>query len=134
MLTQNLHSQERKMLDNKKKLRWFVTLSTLPLLGVVTAFGLVPQSNLDLTSTKLAIEEITLPQVVLEESTTTSYWRNERVQRGDTVDELLHRLSIEDAAASIAREVAATASRHTAIRIVNATADQGGIRGGVIGA
>ena len=100
MLTQNLHSQERKMLDSKKKLRWFVTLSTLPLLGVVTAFGLVPQSNLDLTSAKLAIEEITLPQVVLEESSTASYWRNERVQRGDTVDELLHRLSIEDAAAS----------------------------------
>ena len=100
MLTQNLHSQERKMLDSKKKLRWFVTLSTLPLLGVVTAFGLVPQSNLDLTSTKLAIEEITLPQVVLEESSTASYWRNERVQRGDTVDELLRRLSIEDVAAS----------------------------------
>ena len=100
MLTQNLHSQGRKMLDSKKKLRWFVTLSTLPLLGVVTAFGLVPQSNLDLTSTKLAIEEITLPQVVLEESSTANYWRNERVQRGDTVDELLRRLSIEDVAAS----------------------------------
>jgi murein DD-endopeptidase MepM/ murein hydrolase activator NlpD len=100
MLTQNLHSQERKMPDSKKKLRWFVTLSTLPLLGVVTAFGLVPQSNLDLSSTKLAIEEITLPQVVLKEASTASYWRNERVQRGDTVDELLRRLSIEDAAAS----------------------------------
>ena len=44
MLTQNLLSQERKMiLASKKKLRWFVAMSTLPLLGVVTAFGLVPQ-------------------------------------------------------------------------------------------
>jgi len=33
MLTQNPLSQERK-----KKLRWFVTLSTMPLLGVLTAF------------------------------------------------------------------------------------------------
>jgi murein DD-endopeptidase MepM/ murein hydrolase activator NlpD len=77
-----------------------VALSTLPLLGVVTAFGLVPQSDLDLTSTQVAIEEIALPKVTVNETAAASYWRNERVQRGDTVDELLRRLSIEDAAAS----------------------------------
>jgi len=105
MLTQNPLSQERKMpeskiLAGKKKLRWFVALSTLPLLGVVTAFGLVPQSDFDLTSSRVAIEDITLPKVADPETTAASYWRDERVQRGDTVDELLRRLSIEDAAAS----------------------------------
>ena len=105
MLTQNPLSQGRKMpqseiLASKKKLRWFVALSTLPLLGVVTAFGLVPQSDLDLTSTSVAIEEIALPKVAVDETPTASYWRNERVQRGDTVDELLRRLSIEDTSAS----------------------------------
>ena len=100
MLTQNPLSQERNMPESKKKLRWFVALSTLPLLGVVTAFGLVPQSDLDLTSTHVAIEEIALPKVSVDETAAASYWRNERVQRGDTVDELLRRLSIEDAAAS----------------------------------
>lgn len=100
MLTQNPLSQERNMPESKKKLRWFVALSTLPLLGVVTAFGLVPQSDLDLTSTQVAIEEIALPKVTVDETAAASYWRNERVQRGDTVDELLRRLSIEDAAAS----------------------------------
>lgn len=100
MLTQNLLNQERKMPESKKKLRWFVALSTLPLLGVVTAFGLVPQNDFDLTSSRLAIEEIALPKVADPESTTASYWRNERVQRGDTVAELLTRLNIEDAAAS----------------------------------
>jgi murein DD-endopeptidase MepM/ murein hydrolase activator NlpD len=100
MLTQNPLSQERNMPESKKKLRWFVALSTLPLLGVVTAFGLVPQSDLDLTSTQVAIEEIALPKVTVNETAAASYWRNERVQRGDTVDELLRRLSIEDAAAS----------------------------------
>lgn len=94
MLTQNLLSQERKM-----KLRWFITLSTMPLLGVLTAFGLVPQSDLGLTSTKLAIEEIALPSVATNATTTASFWRNDRMQRGDTVAELLHRLNIEDAAA-----------------------------------
>lgn len=105
MLTQNPLSQGRKMpeseiLASKKKLRWFVALSTLPLLGVVTAFGLVPQSDLDLTATSVAIEEIALPKVAVDETPTASYWRNERVQRGDTVDELLRRLSIEDTSAS----------------------------------
>jgi murein DD-endopeptidase MepM/ murein hydrolase activator NlpD len=100
MLTQNLLSQERKMPESKKKLRWFVALSTLPLLGVVTAFGLVPQNDFDLTSSRVAIEEIALPKVADPETTAASYWRNERVQRGDTVAELLTRLNIEDAAAS----------------------------------
>ena len=100
MLTQNLPDQERKMQEYKKKLRWFVTLSTMPLLGVVTAFGLVPQSDLGLDSTKIVIEEIILPKVAPSVTTAASFWRNERVQRGDTVAELLLRLNIEDAAAS----------------------------------
>lgn len=95
MLTQNLLSQERKI-----KLRWFVTLSTMPLLGVVTAFGLVPQSDLGLASTRVAIEEIALPAVAPNVNTIASFWRSERVQRGDTVAELLRRLNVEDAAAS----------------------------------
>ena len=94
MLTQNLLSQERKM-----KLRWFVTLSTMPLLGVVTAFGLVPQSEIGLDTTQVSVQEIPL---ALSPSATTaaSFWRNERVQRGDTVAELLRRMNIDDAVAS----------------------------------
>ena len=99
MLTQNPLSQESKMPEGKKKLRWFVALSTLPLLGVVTAFGLVPQNDFDLASSKIVTEEIVLPEVA-DSETTASYWRNERVQRGDTVDALLTRLNIEDASAS----------------------------------
>ncbi|MGA7749093.1 MAG: M23 family metallopeptidase [Gallionella sp.] len=100
MLTQNQFSQGRKMPESKKKLRWFVALSTLPLLGVVTAFGLVPENDFDLTSSRVAIEEIALPKVTDPDTTVASYWRNERVQRGDTVAELLARLDIEDANAS----------------------------------
>ena len=94
MLPQNLLSHERKIM-----LRWFVTLSTMPLLGVVTAFGLVPQSDLGLASIKVAIEEIALPKAAPNVNTIASFWRNERVQRGDTVVELLRRLNVEDAAA-----------------------------------
>ena len=100
MLTQNLPSQARKMPDGRKKLRWFVTLSTMPLLGVVTAFGLVPQSDLGLNPATVSIEQIALPKVAPSATAAASFWRNERVQRGDTVVELLRRLNIEDAAAS----------------------------------
>lgn len=88
------------MTQGRKKLRWIVALSTLPLLGVVTAFGLVPQNEFDLTSAMATIEEIALPEIAESNTASTSFWRNERVQRGDTVDELLRRLNIEDAVAS----------------------------------
>jgi len=110
MLTQKALSQEHKMLEKNKKLRWFVALSTLPLLGVVTAFGLVPQNEFDLTSTRISIEEAALPKVISTPTTAVSFWRNERVQRGDTVVELLRRLNIEDVAASDYLRKAAEAS------------------------
>ncbi|HTN93323.1 MAG TPA: peptidoglycan DD-metalloendopeptidase family protein [Gallionella sp.] len=99
MLPQNSFDQGRNLPQGKKKLRWFVALSTLPLLGVVTAFGLVPQSDFDFTSTTVDIEEIALSKAAIEQPPVASYWRDERVQRGDTVDELLRRLSIEDQSA-----------------------------------
>jgi len=94
MLTHNLLSHERKV-----KLRWFVTLSAMPLLGVVTAFGLVPQSKIGLDSTQIYVQEIPLT-VAPDASAPASFWRNERVQRGDTVAELLHRMNIDDTVAS----------------------------------
>jgi len=95
MLTQNALTQERKL-----KLRWFVAMSSLPLLGVVTAFGIVPQNEITATPPRTVVEEITLPHVVPATSGAATFWRNERVQRGDTVAELLRRLNVEDAAAN----------------------------------
>lgn len=94
MLTQNLLSQERKM-----KLRWFITLSTMPLLGVVTAFGLVPQSEIGLDTRQVTVQKIPLA-ITPQQSAATTFWRNERIQRGDTVAELLSRMSVADTAAS----------------------------------
>ncbi|MDO8207331.1 MAG: M23 family metallopeptidase [Gallionella sp.] len=95
MLTQNTLNQERK-----KKLRWFITVSTMPLLGVVTAFGLVPTSNLGLNTGKIAIEQLALPNSAPADTVAATFWHTERLQRGDTVAELLLRLNIKDAAAS----------------------------------
>lgn len=95
MLTQNMINQERK-----NKLRWFVTLSTLPLLGVVTAFGLVPTQNLGLDNGPVNIEEIGLPANAPLKAANTTYWRTERLQPGDTIADLTQKLGIKDAAAN----------------------------------
>ncbi len=95
MVTQNSLTHARKL-----KLRWFVTLSTLPLLGVVTAFGIMPQSEINLAPHTSVVEEISLPDLPQIADSSAAFWRNERVQRGDTVAELLRRLNVDDAAAS----------------------------------
>ncbi|MDH4285436.1 MAG: M23 family peptidase, partial [Gallionellaceae bacterium] len=82
------------------RLRWLVTLSSLPLLSVVTAFGIVPAPEIQPYNLKTVVEEIVLPKPAQIDSATATFWRNERVQRGDTVDELLRRMNVEDAAAS----------------------------------
>ncbi|MEJ1959489.1 MAG: peptidoglycan DD-metalloendopeptidase family protein [Nitrosomonadales bacterium] len=95
MLTQKTLTQERKL-----KLRWFVALSSLPLLGVVTAFGIMPQTQISSAPLKTVVEQISLPQLSPVVGSTATFWRNERVQRGDTVAELLRRMNVEDVAAS----------------------------------
>jgi len=117
MQTQNTLTQERKL-----KLRWFVALSSLPLLGVVTAFGIVPQSDYIHAPLVMVAEEIVLPHDALTITSPTNskavtFWRNERVQRGDTVTELLRRMQVEDTSASeyLRRDQAAESFRHLAV-------------------
>ena len=95
MVTQNPQTQARKL-----KLRWFVTVSTLPLLAVVSAFGILPQSEIGFTFNQNVVEEISLPEANPDTDNTNIYWRTERVQRGDTIAELLRRLNVDDLAAS----------------------------------
>jgi len=92
--------QQNSLLNaHKLKLRWFIVLSTVPLLGVVTAFGIMPQTDILSDTQKSVFEKIDLPEPSLAQGNAT-FWRNERIQRGETVAELLHRLNIEDIAAS----------------------------------
>lgn len=101
MLTQNTMTQKRR-----SRLRWFVAFSSLPLLGVVTAFGISPQTDYVSANLKMVVEQIILPletQVTGNDpanSSAATFWRNVYVQRGDTVTELLHRIGADDADAS----------------------------------
>lgn len=112
MLPQNTLLHAHKM-----KLRWFVTLSTLPLLGVVTAFGIMPQTDAISGAQHSSVEEIVLPTSAQEATAHTAFWRSDRVQRGDTVSELLRRMNVQDAAADAFLRQSPSASSFRQLRI-----------------
>ena len=97
-LAQNMNLHKHKLM-----LRWIVTLSSIPLLGVVTAFGIVSQQIETPATLQVVLENISLPddsQASTDEVRASVFWRNEYVRRGDKVTDLLQRLNINDIAAS----------------------------------
>jgi murein DD-endopeptidase MepM/ murein hydrolase activator NlpD len=91
-----------KTSDSSQKLlrRWALGLSSVPLLGVVAAFGIAP----DTSTEPVVLEEVVqaLPLAVPEDASGMQsqwFWREERIQRGDTVGSLLARLQVDDPAA-----------------------------------
>ena len=91
ILAQKGEEQERKL-----GLRWLVGLSSIPLFGIVAAFGIAPQSQTEQVSVQTIIQNLPLPDVTLADSADAQYWREERIQRGDTVASLLARLQVSD--------------------------------------
>lgn len=97
-LTQNARLHKHKLM-----LRWIVALSSIPLLGVVTASGIVSQQAEAPATLQAVIENIALPLDAQESATEMRppvFWRNEYVQRGDKMADVLSRMNIHDAAAS----------------------------------
>lgn len=91
ILTQKQNEQERKL-----GLRWLVGLSSIPLFGIVAAFGIAPQTDATKISVQTIIQELPLPTATLAEESGAEYWRAEKIQRGDTIASLLSRLKVND--------------------------------------
>ena len=68
----------------------------LPFIGVVAAFGIAPDTITEPVAKTQVVQEVTPPAARLAGSTEDGYWREERIQRGDTLAELLARLGVED--------------------------------------
>lgn len=81
----------------KKKLRWLIVFSTIPLFGFVTAFGIAPQST---SYQQIPIEEVVrdlyLPDVMadVQADGDQPFWQQESIRRGDTVSAILDRLNV----------------------------------------
>lgn len=78
--------------------RWLIALAALPFFGVVAAFGIAPDTVLpEDVKIQQVVEQITLPQLLASESIEDErFWREDRVQRGDTVATILSRLGVDD--------------------------------------
>jgi murein DD-endopeptidase MepM/ murein hydrolase activator NlpD len=90
ILTYRMTRAERRF-----SLRTLVVLSSLPLFGVVAAFGLAPDtSTLDITPETIT-EAITLPTLA-NTRTAGTFERESVIQSGDTLASALSRLKIDD--------------------------------------
>ena len=91
ILTHRMTRAERRF-----SLRTLVVLSSLPLFGVVAAFGLAPDTNpLDITPQTIT-EAIVLPALTAADGSVSTYERESLVQAGDTLATALSRLKIDD--------------------------------------
>lgn len=90
ILTDHMTGKERRF-----SLRTLVALSTLPLFGVVAAFGLAPDTNTLGISTQTIINNVDLPKTI-SAIDSASFQREERIQSGDTLASVLARLKIDE--------------------------------------
>ncbi|HUH92277.1 MAG TPA: peptidoglycan DD-metalloendopeptidase family protein [Casimicrobiaceae bacterium] len=72
--------------------------AVLMLAGVIGAFALAPDAQLETVSTTRIVRDLALPPVDASVPD-AGYWREEEVRRGDTLGRLLARLDVDDAAA-----------------------------------
>ena len=98
-----MNNQEKPILTqfgslrkSKLRLRWIVTLCSLPFFGMVTAFGTAPDTAFSFVSTRAVVENLDLAQSGQAADADQSFWREERFGRGDTISDLLARLSVNE--------------------------------------
>ena len=72
----------------------------LPFVGIMAAFGIAPDTITDTIERTSVVEQIALPALPSAGDATESYWREARIERGDTIASILQRLQIDDASAS----------------------------------
>jgi murein DD-endopeptidase MepM/ murein hydrolase activator NlpD len=88
--------EKLRELARSKGLRRAGLAVVLPFVGVVAAFGIAPDTVTEQVSSTRIVEEVALEPVSGASSAEETYWREERIQRGDTIASLLTRLHIED--------------------------------------
>lgn len=80
----------------KKNLRRLVILSSIPLFGMVAAFGIVPNTPLDNIPVQKIVLDLSLPNIPQANDANIKLWRQVRIQRNDSVASLLARLKISN--------------------------------------
>jgi len=82
--------------ESKLRLRWIVTLCSLPFLGMVAAFGTAPDTVFSFVPTTTVVENLVVPHAAQPADADQVFWREERFGSGDTISDLLARLGVND--------------------------------------
>lgn len=73
-----------------------MAVAGLPLLGMVAAFGIAPDTATERVAMREVTQELALPLPSPAATDDATYWREERIQRGDSVGSILARLEVQD--------------------------------------
>ena len=74
-----------------RKALWLAIAAGIPCFGVVAAFGVAPGTLVEKVQFEHVVQEVTLPALTsIETSPQTTFVREDRIQRGDTVAALAH--------------------------------------------
>ncbi len=79
---------------------WPLLIAALPFFGVVAAFGIAPDTVPEPVDLQHVVEDIVLSAAPVATDNAARFWREERIQRGDTVASVLARLGVSDPEAS----------------------------------
>lgn len=84
--------------ERPRRFRRAALAAALLALSGVAAFAIAPDTAVDPVQTALTVRDLPLPERAGEEAARASetYWREERVRRGDTIGELLARAGVDD--------------------------------------
>jgi murein DD-endopeptidase MepM/ murein hydrolase activator NlpD len=96
ILAQKLRSLRRGD-GTRRGVLLFSAAVLLPFLGTLTAFGIAPDTVTDTLERRTVIEAVTLPELQPPAPSAELFWREVRIERGDTIATLLQRLQIDEA-------------------------------------
>ncbi|HNG35746.1 MAG TPA: M23 family peptidase, partial [Nitrosomonas sp.] len=84
----------------QKGLRWLTIISSIPLFGIVTAFGIAPTtSSLQDIPVRQIVHSLPLPEIAVtnedeNQYSVSTFWHQENIRRGDTIAAILSRLEV----------------------------------------
>lgn len=88
-----LPAKKTKILSQKRT-RWLTLLLSLPIFAMVTAFGIMPDASFRENSSQRVVRPLALPENLTDSDSDMTFWHQESVRRGDTIQAILDRLNI----------------------------------------
>lgn len=80
----------------RKTLRGLILLSSIPLFGMVAAFGIAPDTAVEDVPVEQVVLGLEIPEIRSGSVEGMTFWRHERIQQGDTIGSLLSRLEVNN--------------------------------------